>query len=114
MKDHLLLWTPRAVGLLVVLFLGMFALDAFAGQGILRAIPAFLIHLLPSFALLAIVLVAWRRPLVGAIAFSLLALLYAATTLRRPDWILVIAGPPLVAGMLYLASWLRFRARPLP
>lgn len=113
MKDHLLLWIPRAAAVLVALFIGIFALDAFTGRSFLQAIPAFLIHLLPTFAMIAIIAIAWRRPLVGAIAFLLLAIAYAAMA-RRIDWILVVGGPLMLAALLYFAAWMRFRARPLP
>jgi hypothetical protein len=113
MKDHLRVWIPRVVGIGAALFIGMFALDAFTDRGFWRSLPGFFMHLMPSLMLLAIVFLAWRLPLVGAIAFALLAVAYAAMA-RRIDWILVIGGPLLLAGVLYFATWMRFRARPLP
>jgi len=96
----LLVWAPRALGILAALFLATFAADSLgAGPGEL------ILHLVPSLLLLAIVAAGWRRPLVGAAGFLLLAGLYVATTLQRPDWILSIAGPLLLVGVLFLLSW---------
>lgn len=95
-----LVWAPRILGIAVALFIGVFALDAL-GEG-LRAI---LLHLVPTFVLLLTVLLAWQRPWVGALVFSALAVVYAATVPERPDWILVISGPLLAVGLLFLWSW---------
>ena len=100
------LWAPRVLGLLVAGFLSLFALDAFAEGGSLReTLAAFVIHLLPAWVLVATVVLAWRRPWIGGVVFTALAVLYAVTTLNRPDWILVIAGPLLLVGGLYFWSW---------
>jgi hypothetical protein len=93
----------------VALFLALFALDAFDGQPFVNAVPDFLMHLAPSLAVLAVVALAWRFPLVGAVAFSGLALLYAVMVRGRLDWIAVVAGPLVIVGALFLASW-RYRA----
>ena len=96
----LLLWSPRILGILVALFMGMFALDA-VGEGFF----AVLLHISPALFLLLIVAVSWRWQWVGGAVFTGLAGLYTVTTLDRPDWILTIAGPLLVVGILYLWSW---------
>ena len=101
-----LLWTPRIAGIAMGLFLALFALDAFGGgEPLSHAIPAFLIHLLPSFAVLAVVALSWRFPLVGAFAFMGLALAYAISVHWRLDWIAVIASPLVVIALLFMASW---------
>ena len=105
-SGRLLLWTPRVLGILVSLFIGMFALDAFGeGKPLLQAVPDFLIHLIPAFVLLGIVLASFRRPWIGAMGFIGLAVVYAATMSRgRLDWMLAISGPLLVVGALFLWS----------
>ncbi len=63
-------WTPRIFCILAILFVSLFALDAFEpGQTIWRQIGAFLIHLIPSFILAAMLVVAWKWELVGGIIF---------------------------------------------
>lgn len=102
-----LLWSPRIVGILASLFIGMFALDAFSeGKPFVQALPDFLIHLTPALVLLAIVGASFRWPWIGAVAFIGFALLYAITMSRgRIDWMLTISGPLLVVGALFLWSW---------
>jgi hypothetical protein len=94
------------LGILVSAFLGMFALDAFTeGKTFFQALPDFAIHLAPAVLLLAIVAASWRWEWVGGVAFVALALVYVAMVPGRPDWILVISGPLLIVGTLFLWSW---------
>ena len=96
----LLLWSPRILGLLVAVILGVFALDSF-GEGI----SAFLLHLAPALLMLPIVALSWRWEWVGAAAFLTLAVLYGVPAWARGDWLVVISGPLLVVGALFLWSW---------
>jgi len=105
---RLLLWIPRMLGVLVSVFIGMFALDAFSGGPFWQALPDFMIHLVPAFILLALVWAFFRRPWIGAVAFTSLAILYALTMSRgRLDWMLTISGPLLLVGALFSWSWLQ-------
>lgn len=94
-----LLWTPRIAGIVFALFLALFALDA-VGQG-----QAFLVHLLPSIAVLGVVALSWRFPLAGAGAFLAMALAYAVSVHWRLDWIAAIGAPLVVIALLFVASW---------
>jgi hypothetical protein len=106
-----LLWSPRVLGILAGLFLGLFALDAFSeGKPLAQALPDFIIHSAPAAVLIGIVALAWRWEWVGAAAFSGLALAYAAANAGRPDWILIISGPLAIVGALFFWSW-RHRRR---
>jgi O-antigen ligase len=105
----LLLWIPRILGILVSLFIGMFALDAFSeGKPFIEALADFAIHLTPALLLLALVLVSIRWEWVGGLAFIGLAIVYALTMSRgRLDWLLLISGPLMVVGVLFMWSWFR-------
>jgi hypothetical protein len=82
----LLRWGPRMLGIAVALFLAAFAPDVFGeGRNALQTALALLVHLIPS--------------LLG------LAAVYAMSTLRRLEWILVIAGPLALVGVLFALSW---------
>ena len=98
-------WTPRVAGIGISLFLALFALDAFDGRPFFTVLPGFLIHLAPSFLVLGAVALAWRMPLVGAMAFGALALAYAVIVRWRLDWIAVIGTPLVVVGVLFFLSW---------
>ena len=107
-------WSPRILGILVSLLIAAFALDAFSdGKPLLPAIRDFVIHLIPAFVLLALVLVSFRWEWIGGVAFVGLALVYALTMSRgRPDWMLAVSGPLAVVGVLFLWSWFRRRGSP--
>jgi F0F1-type ATP synthase assembly protein I len=65
-SGRLLLWSPRILGILVSMFIGMFALDAFSeGKPFLLALPDFIIHLIPGFVLLGLVVASFRQPWIG-------------------------------------------------
>ena len=111
---RLLYWAPRFLGIVVSLFIGLFAFDAFGpGKPLADALLDFAIHLLPALLLLTVVAASWRREWIGALTFIGLAVVYATTMARgRIDWMLLIAGPLLLVGMLFLASWFNHRAHP--
>jgi hypothetical protein len=68
-------WLPRIICILAILFVSMFALDAFApGLTIWQQLGAFLIHLLPSFVLLLFLVIAWKWEYLGGIIFTLIGL----------------------------------------
>ena len=102
----LLRWVSRGAAFLLVGFLGLFAADTFTGtgDGVERLRDA-LLHLLPAIACLLIVVVAWRRAWIGALAFSILAGIYALWASDRPDWVLAISGPLFVVALLYAWAW---------
>ena len=108
----LLRWSPRVLGLGITLFLAAFALDVFGEQhGALATALALAVHLVPALVALGVLVLAWRRPWIGAVAFLGLAVGYAAMVPRRPDWILIIGGPLALVGLLFAASW-RAERRP--
>ena len=107
---QLLLWSPRVLGILVCLFLSLFALDAFGGgKTFIQALPDFALHVAPMLMLLLVVGVSWRWAWVGGLAFTGLAVTYAVFARARMDWILAISGPLLLVGLLFSWSWLRHR-----
>jgi len=68
-------WLPRIICILAILFVSMFALDSFGpGRTIWQQIAAFLIHLVPSYILIAILVIAWKWEFVGGIVFAVIGL----------------------------------------
>lgn len=104
--SHWLLWAPRMLSLALCAFVGLFALDAFgSGKPAGQVLLDFAIHLIPAAVVLALSLLSWRWPQAGGAGFVALALIYATTMGRgRLNWILVIAGPLLAVGLLFLIS----------
>jgi hypothetical protein len=100
-------WAPRALSIAFILFLSMFALDVLGeGQGFWRTLAGLCIHLIPSFVLAGILVLAWRWEWVGAAVYGAAGLLYVVMAWPRGSWMAVIAGPAFVIAALFLASWL--------
>ena len=105
---RLLHWTPRVLALLFIAFLALFALDVFgAGYSPWETFVALTMHLLPNFILIAVVILAWRWPWVGGIAFLGFAAWYLAAFGGAFDWsvYVLLAGIPALIGVLYLVDW---------
>jgi len=106
-----ILWLPRLLAVAVILFLSVFALDAFSsGTSFVQVLPDFLVHLAPSAIVAAVVVLSWHREWIGAVLFTALAAAYAVTAREHLSWIAAISGPLLITGALYGWSWSHHRA----
>mgnify|MGYP001813850633 CR=1 FL=1 len=106
---HWLFWTPRILGILFAIFISLFALDVFGeGYGPWETVVALVMHLVPTFVVLTALAVAWRWEWVGAVLFGGLALLYVVMAWGRFPLLtyVVISGPLLLVGVLFLLNWL--------
>lgn len=109
-QGRLLYWLPRILSIVLACFISVFALDVFAEHlSFLQTILALTMHLIPTFIMIAAIVIAWRWEWVGAAVFGALGAIYIAQTLPRhhPDWILIIAGPALLVAALFLADWIK-------
>ena len=105
---RLLIWTPRVLGILFALFLSIFALDVFgAGYTVWETIVALFMHLIPTFVILIALALAWRWEWVGALGFLGFVLWYLLEAWGNMSalTLVLIAGPPLIVGLLYLVDW---------
>ena len=107
MNKKLIHWLPRVLGILFALFISIFALDAF-GEGIpfTKAVVGFLIHLLPTYIVIAVLLIAWKWEWVGGILFIFAGFFYifGANNMHWSAYLL-IAGPPILIGCLFIAAY---------
>jgi hypothetical protein len=110
-------WLPRIICILAILFVSIFATDAFApGLTIWQQLGGFLIQLIPSFILLAFLIVAWKWELIGGIIFVVIGLVTSPlvfmlnhnrnhfsidTSLKN---VLIITFPFIVVGVLFIIS----------
>lgn len=111
-------WTPRILCILSILFISIFAFDAFEpGLTIWQQLAAFAMHLLPSFILFMMLVVAWRWELVGGIVFMMLGLglspfIYTHNYAMNHSVsmsigiIMMITFPFFLVGVLFVASYL--------
>ncbi len=118
-----LFWAPRVLSIAFIAFLSLFALDVFSeGYGVGRTLAALTIHLIPSFVLIAVLVLAWWWEWIGAALYAAAGMLYVIWVLPLPippatklNWILTIAGPAFVIAALFLVNWLKrgeLRAHP--
>ena len=102
-------WAPRVAALLIIFFVGLFSLDVFGtGAPPLEVLAAFLMHNLPSLVMLVLLVFAWKRPVVGFVAFLIAAAAFAALFVRDiyalPNLLLFVLPILLVASLFY-ADW---------
>ena len=68
-------WLPRVLCIVAILFVSIFALDAFSPElSFWSQIGAFIVHLIPSFVLLLLLILAWKKELIGGILFATIGL----------------------------------------
>jgi len=109
-------WLPRILCILTILFISLFAADSFApGRTIWQQLGAFFIHLIPSFILLALLIVAWKWEFIGGIIFMMIGLGLSPFVfmlnykMNHSIWmslgiILLITIPFVVVGILFITS----------
>jgi hypothetical protein len=105
---RLLYWAPRALCIVIAVFISMFVLDVFGeGRGFWETALALLIHLIPTCLVLILLAVSWRWEWVGAALFIALAVLYVIVFWGRFVWTTYafISGPLLLVGVLFLLNW---------
>lgn len=95
-------WLPPILGALFILFISLFALDAFAaGQPFIRQVAGFIIHLIPSFILVGVLAIGWRWPRIAGLIFIGLAVA-ALFFFSGPARFFLLAGPLSLLGILFL------------
>jgi len=109
-------WLPRIICILAILFVSMFALDAFNPEKtIWQQIGDFLMHLIPSFVLIIFLIIAWKREFIGGIIFTLIGLGFSPFifmhnyNMNHSVWmslmiILLITMPFVIVGILFIVS----------
>lgn len=101
-----LIWIPRVLAILFAVFISMFALDVFQTEKNLgQLIFDLFMHLMPTFIILIILILFWKKEWMIGIAFVLLSLIYGYIARDFLPWILAISGPLFLTGVLYLAIW---------
>lgn len=109
-------WLPRVICIIAILFISMFALDAFEpGLTLWQQLEHFIMHLIPSFVMLAFLLVAWKWEKIGGIIFLVVGLTFTPYifkhnyNMNHSVWlslsvILMITMPFVAVGILFVVS----------
>jgi len=109
-------WTPRILSIIFICFLALFSLDVISPElSFWQIVFGLFMHNIPVFILLAILLISWKREIVGGIAFTLAGALYVVMILMNVlrgsfewymvSWILTISGPAFLIGILFIINW---------
>jgi hypothetical protein len=102
-------WTPRIAAILIILFAGLFSLDVFGtGASPLETLGDFLMHNIPSIVMLVLLIFAWKRPVVGFVAFLVVAVAFTILFVRdfyAVSNLLLFVLPLLLIASLFYADW---------
>ena len=98
MVKKILYWLPRILSVLFIAFISVFALDVFGEP---QWFLALLIHLIPSYLLIAITVIAWRQETLGGSLFLIAGLILLIFTHFEA---LIIGIPAFVIGALFLGK----------
>jgi hypothetical protein len=113
---RILMWIPRVIGILAILFIMLFSFDVFgSGEPVYKQILAFLMHNIPAFILAALLVFAWINEFTGGIVFTVIGVLFTAFlfyfNFNRTNsvWVgvqvaLMLGLPFIIAGVLFILS----------
>jgi len=106
----ILYWSPRILVVTYALFISIFAIDVFDEPGPVWQIALSLfMHLIPTFLILILLVISWRREWIGAAIFLALPVAYYLMMSNRPFFslsvLLVIGGPLVLTGVLFFVNW---------
>jgi len=115
MKKNWLYWTPRILSIVFILFISLFAFDVSDGNtGFWNIALALLLHLIPSFVLLILLVISWKHELVGGVTFILAGIAHMIFSVVRvgvePWYVsfavsLIIDVPAFFIGILWILNW---------
>ena len=91
---------PRGLAIFLILFVSVFALDALEDPNWPMAL---FMHLIPSFVLVLILAVAWKKEQLGGILFISAGLIAAGLFHNSAEFFL-ISVPLMIVGVLFFVS----------
>ena len=107
MAAKIMYWTPRVLTIIFILFMGMFSLDSFGGDKSVGAkMLAFFIHNIPVLIIITILIIAWRREILGGVLLMLAAFagtLFFHSFSGNPGSLIVLA-PFFFTGILFILN----------
>jgi hypothetical protein len=100
---------PRVAAIAIIFFVSLFSLDVFGMDGTpLQLVGAFILHSLPALVMILLLVVAWKRPVVGFVTFLLAGLFFLRFIFFTEMGFLhflLFSGPLLLISALFYADW---------
>jgi len=103
MKNYI--WIPRILAIIFIIFISLFALDSFGTDAPLtQEIIGFLIHLIPTFVLVIILYIFWKKPLYCGLSYIVLAVFFTIyfNTYRNIYSLILVSLLPAFIGFLFI------------
>lgn len=110
-------WAPRVLSIVAILFISVFSLDMLGADRSLKdEITGWLMHMIPSFVLIIVLIIAWKWEKTGGIIFLSLGLAFTPFIFwgnysgNQSIWIslvivMTITFPFILSGVLFLLSY---------
>ncbi|MBI3622933.1 hypothetical protein HY212_02530 [Candidatus Pacearchaeota archaeon] len=107
-------WLPRILSILFILFISIFAFDVFDEFYGLELVIVLVMHLIPSFILMILLIISWKHEIVGGVAFIIAGIAHMVSSVVRagvePWYIfaafsLIIDVPAFAIGILWILNW---------
>jgi hypothetical protein len=109
MKHKFLYWAPRILCMLAIAFVMMFSFDVFSIEASFgEQMMGFLIHNIPAFVLMILLIVAWKWELAGGIIFtsvSVAGLFFTTHFFKNNYGSIVVVVPFLLTGILFILHY---------
>jgi hypothetical protein len=108
--SRFLYYTPRIAGILMIIFVSLFALDVFTEGGkFWEQLLGFVIHASPSILLGILMFFAWRKPEIGFVVFGLAAVFFLRFVLfgsqfGAGNFIIFVAPLGLISALFWI-NW---------
>ena len=110
MKINFLKWGARIIGMLAILFMLIFSFECFEGDYNLKEmLTCFIMHNIPVFILILLLIIAWRWELAGGLLYvaAAIAMTIYFDGFGRNSGVLAITAPFLLAGLLFILDDVR-------
>ena len=113
-------WAPRVASIVFIIFLSLFSLDVISPDlSLSQILLGLVIHNIPVFVLIIVLIISWKYEIVGGIAFFGAGLLYIAMVFINSQipwyiavsWSLSIAFPATLIGIFFMMNWYIKRKR---
>ena len=107
--SKIIYYTPRIAGLLMIVFVSLFALDVFVpGIPFWKQILGFVVHAAPAIILALLMIFAWKRPVIGFVIFGLAAVFFLRFVFNQdfgPGNFLMFVSPLALISAMFWINW---------